>query len=58
MPSIIKFQTISGAFNDDPLCYILQLDEYKFLLDCGWNESFSKNIADEYKKYIKMISNK
>jgi cleavage and polyadenylation specificity factor subunit 2 len=50
MPSIIKFQVIKGALNEEPLCYILQLDEYKILLDCGWNETFSLGIIDEYKK--------
>jgi cleavage and polyadenylation specificity factor subunit 2 len=50
MPSIIKFQVIRGAFSEEPLCYILQLDEYKFLLDCGWNENFSLSIIEEYKK--------
>jgi cleavage and polyadenylation specificity factor subunit 2 len=50
MSSIIQFQVISGAFNDSPLCYLLQIDEYKFLLDCGWNENFSLDIIEEYKK--------
>ena len=50
MASIIRFQVIKGALSEEPLCYILQLDEYKILLDCGWNESFSQGIIDEYKK--------
>jgi hypothetical protein len=51
MSSIIQFQVISGVYSDAPLCYLLQIDEYKFLLDCGWNENFSPEIIDEYKKY-------
>ena len=50
MSSIIQFQVISGAYNDGPLCYLLQIDDYKFLLDCGWNEHFSSEIIEEYKK--------
>ena len=51
MSSIIQFQVISGVYSDAPLCYLLQIDEYKFLLDCGWNENFSNEIIEEYKKY-------
>jgi len=51
MSSIIQFEVVSGAYNEGPLCYLLQIDEYKILLDCGWNENFSIEIADEYKKY-------
>lgn len=52
MSSIIQFKVISGAYNDSPLCYLLQIDEYKFLLDCGWDENFSSEIIEEYKKYF------
>jgi cleavage and polyadenylation specificity factor subunit 2 len=50
MSSIIKFKAISGAFDEGPLCYLLQIDEYKFLLDCGWNESCSLDVLEQYKK--------
>ena len=50
MSSIIRFEVISGAFNESPLCYLLQIDEFKFLLDCGWDENFSLDIVEEYKK--------
>ena len=53
MSSIIQFKVISGSHDDSPLCYLLQIDEYKFLLDCGWNENFDVEIIEEYKKYIK-----
>jgi cleavage and polyadenylation specificity factor subunit 2 len=55
MSSIIQFKVISGAYNDSPLCYLLQIDEYKFLLDCGWDENFSSEIIEEYKKYFSFI---
>jgi cleavage and polyadenylation specificity factor subunit 2 len=55
MSSIIQFKVISGAYNDSPLCYILQIDEYKFMLDCGWNEDFDLDIIEEYKKVVKSV---
>ncbi|CAF1052808.1 unnamed protein product [Brachionus calyciflorus] len=55
MSSIIKFKALSGAYEDGPLCYMLQIDEYKFLLDCGWNEKCSVEILEKYKQNIKSV---
>jgi cleavage and polyadenylation specificity factor subunit 2 len=44
MTSYIKFTPLSGAKNEEPLCYLLEIDEVKILLDCGWSDSF--NIED------------
>ena len=35
MTSIIKFSALSGAHDESALCYLLQLDEFRLLLDCG-----------------------
>lgn len=52
MSSIIKFKVISGAFDDGgPLCYLLEIDDYKFLLDCGWNEACTTDVIEQYKQY-------
>ena len=51
MTSIIKFTVLSGAKNESPPCYLLQVDNFRFLLDCGWDESFSIKIIDNIKKY-------
>lgn len=55
MTSIIKLQAISGVEDESPLCYLLQVDEFRFLLDCGWNEFFDMRHIDELKKYVKSI---
>lgn len=51
MTSIIKLHAISGAYDESPPCYILQLDEFRFLLDCGWDEKFDENFIKELRKY-------
>lgn len=51
MSSIIRFEALSGAHDEGPLCYLLQIDEFRFLLDCGWDENFSLTYVDEIKKY-------
>jgi len=51
MTSIIKLQPLSGAQDEGPPCYLLQVDEYCFLLDCGWDEDFNMTIIKEIKRY-------
>ncbi|XP_050438409.1 probable cleavage and polyadenylation specificity factor subunit 2 [Adelges cooleyi] len=55
MTSIIKFYTLSGSMDESPPCYLLQIDEFKFLLDCGWDERFSMGVINKLKRYIHQI---
>jgi len=40
MTSFIKFTPLSGVHGEGPLCYLLEIDEAKLLLDCGWDYKF------------------
>uniref|UniRef100_A0A8C6WE62 Cleavage and polyadenylation specificity factor subunit 2 n=1 Tax=Neogobius melanostomus TaxID=47308 RepID=A0A8C6WE62_9GOBI len=51
MTSIIKLTAVSGVQEESALCYLLQVDEFRFLLDCGWDENFSMDIIDAMKRY-------
>lgn len=55
MTSIIKLQPLSGAMDEGPPCYLLQVDEFRFLLDCGWDEDFSISIIREMKRHLHQI---
>ncbi|KAL0095247.1 beta-lactamase-like protein [Phycomyces blakesleeanus] len=55
MTSYIKFTPISGAKNEDALCYLLEIDEVKLLLDCGWSDSFKVDDLYHLKKIAKQI---
>lgn len=50
MTSIIKLQALSGVMDESPPCYLLQIDEVKILLDCGWDEKFDPNFIKEIKR--------
>ena len=50
MTSYIKFTPISGAKNENPLCYLLEIDEVKILLDCGWSDTFNTDDLVNLKK--------
>ncbi|KAI8145312.1 beta-lactamase-like protein [Fennellomyces sp. T-0311] len=55
MTSYIKFTPISGAKNEDALCYLLEIDEVKILLDCGWSDKFDVEDLATLKKVAKQI---
>ncbi|CAK1549515.1 unnamed protein product [Leptosia nina] len=55
MTSIIKLHCISGTGDETPPCYVLQIDEFKFLLDCGWDEKFDMDFIKELKRHINSI---
>jgi len=55
MTSIIKFYTLSGAQDESPPCYLLQIDEFKFLLDCGWDENFSMGVVNKLKRLTELF---
>ncbi|KAI8893571.1 beta-lactamase-like protein [Globomyces pollinis-pini] len=41
MTSFVKFTPLSGSKDENPLCYLLEIDESKILLDCGYLEGES-----------------
>lgn len=39
MSSFVRLTPLSGALDESHLCYLLEMDEARILLDCGWSES-------------------
>lgn len=57
MTSSIKFTCVSGSHNENPLCYLLQVDEANILLDCGWHETMDPTVLDSLKKFVLFLVN-
>lgn len=55
MTSIIKLTVLSGGQDESPLAYLLQVDEFRFLLDCGWDEFLSLETIEPIKRHINQI---
>lgn len=55
MTSIIKLQVLSGAKDESPPAYLLQIDDVKILLDCGWDEKFHMEFIKEVKRHVHQI---
>jgi len=55
MTSIIRLTPLSGGGDESPHCYLLQVDDFNFLLDCGWDEQFSMDFIASLKKVVPKI---
>ncbi len=51
MTSIIKVHGLSGLGDESPPAAILQVDEFRFLLDAGWDERLEAPYVKDLKKY-------
>lgn len=53
-----KFFALSGVNSEDPLSYLLIIEDFYILLDCGWNEKFDLNSSyiTELKKYVPKLN--
>lgn len=43
-------QSLSGFDDEAPHCHLLQIDDFKFLLDCGWAEQHHEKIIGKFFK--------
>lgn len=41
MTSFINFTALSGAMKEEPACYLLDIDDFRILLDCGTTDDFT-----------------
>lgn len=56
MGTSVQFTPLSGAHSEAPLCYLLQVDGFRFLLDCGWTDSFDLSLLEPLKRYPKTLA--
>ena len=62
MTSIIRFCPLSGGIADQreeatPHCYLLEVDQFTFLLDCGWDaaQPDASAVIRELKRHVHRI---
>ena len=55
MPSIIHLQPFNGVHEFTPFCYLLEIDGFGILLDCGWDEQFNEQYIEELSKYVLIL---
>ncbi|PNH09934.1 Cleavage and polyadenylation specificity factor subunit 2 [Tetrabaena socialis] len=50
METAVRFTPLCGVSEEEPLCYLLEIDSFTILLDCGWDESFDEALLEPVKK--------
>ncbi|KAJ5072069.1 cleavage and polyadenylation specificity factor subunit 2 [Anaeramoeba ignava] len=55
MNSIIQFTPLYGVYNNGPICFLLEIDDFTFLLDCGWSEDFDITILQPLQRVASKI---
>lgn len=40
----VRFVPLLGVHSQQPLSYLLELDGFTFLLDCGWNDAYDPRL--------------
>ncbi|KAK4320479.1 hypothetical protein Pmani_008645 [Petrolisthes manimaculis] len=55
MTSIVNFEGVWGVGDENPHCYLLTVDDFTFLLDCGWDEKFDKSYIDRLANVVPRV---
>ncbi|PIA49419.1 hypothetical protein AQUCO_01300318v1 [Aquilegia coerulea] len=42
MGTSVQVTPLCGAYNEHPLSYLVSIDNFNFLIDCGWNDRFDE----------------
>lgn len=50
MGTKVQLRPLSGTHSEAPLCYLLVVDKFNILLDCGWTDAFDVNDLQELAK--------
>ncbi|CAN4085894.1 unnamed protein product [Withania somnifera] len=40
MGTLVQVTPLCGVYNENPLSYLVSIDGFNFLIDCGWNDHF------------------
>jgi hypothetical protein len=51
MGTSVQVTPLSGAYGEGPLCYLLAVDGFRFLLDCGWTDLCETSQLQPLAKY-------
>jgi hypothetical protein len=51
MGTSVQVTPLSGAYGEGPLCYLLSVDGFRFLLDCGWTDRCDPALLQPLARY-------
>jgi cleavage and polyadenylation specificity factor subunit 2 len=51
MGTSVQVTPLCGVYNENPLSYLVSIDGFNFLIDCGWNDHFDPTLLHPLSKY-------
>ncbi|KAJ4706015.1 Cleavage and polyadenylation specificity factor subunit 2 [Melia azedarach] len=55
MGTSVQVTPLCGVFNENPLSYLVSVDGFNFLIDCGWNDHFDPSLLQPLSKVASTI---
>lgn len=55
MTAIIKHTPLYGTKTEGPFCSLLEIDDYRILLDCGWDDRFDTEVLESLRSVVASI---
>ncbi|XP_027110294.1 cleavage and polyadenylation specificity factor subunit 2 isoform X1 [Coffea eugenioides] len=46
MGTSVQVKPLCGVYNENPLAYLVSVDGFNFLVDCGWNDHFDTSLLE------------
>ncbi|XP_024982381.1 cleavage and polyadenylation specificity factor subunit 2 isoform X1 [Cynara cardunculus var. scolymus] len=55
MGTSVQVTPLCGVYNENPLSYLVSIDGFNFLIDCGWNDHFDPSLLQPLSRVASKI---
>ncbi|XP_058779158.1 cleavage and polyadenylation specificity factor subunit 2-like isoform X2 [Vicia villosa] len=55
MGTSVQVTPLCGVYNENPLSYLVSIDGFNLLIDCGWNDHFDRTLLDPLSRVASTI---
>ncbi|KAJ0098851.1 hypothetical protein Patl1_20140 [Pistacia atlantica] len=55
MGTSVQITPLCGVYNENPLSYLVSIDGFNFLIDCGWNDHFDTSLLQPLSKVASTV---
>ncbi|KAL4348539.1 hypothetical protein GQ457_17G024970 [Hibiscus cannabinus] len=55
MGTSVQVTPLCGVYNENPLSYLISIDGFNFLIDCGWNDVFDPSLLQPLSRVASTI---
>ena len=57
MGTSVQVTPLCGVYSENPLSYLVSIDGFNFLVDCGWNDHFDPSLLEPLSRSVSPSSN-